>query len=102
MKVNWTNIAIAGIGAGVVLYLFGQAKKGGEALINTVAKPIADSILFLTLPGEVRLRGDVVFPDGSRILINDVRLDDEARFVYRGVRWQIYSRNGASFLAQKA
>jgi hypothetical protein len=97
---DWTVLAGVGLGVGFVVYLISSVKKGTEKVVDTIAEPIADAILAVTLPGQVRLVGRVILPNGYEIPLNDVRPDSSLRFRYGGLTYQIVERNGDAYFAR--
>lgn len=99
MKLD-SAIAIGGIAvAGGLLYLLFKGKDKIEKGADFVAKPIADAIIAVTLPGNVELEGTVQLPDGLRISLNDLRIANDLSFVYNTRRYRIINRTGSTYYA---
>lgn len=99
-KDNTELLMIAGLVGGALYLLYREAKKLSDSTIDTIAEPIANAIIDVTMPGRLKLTGYAFFPaNGNRVAMSQLNIDpDSLQFYYLGVRYKIDRREGDDYI----
>lgn len=76
-------------------FLYKKIAGPGGVADKYVASPIANAYTALTLPGQVNVLGQVILPNGQRIPLNTINVDDSFTFQYLGGRYRLTGRDAA-------
>lgn len=99
MKPDWEKVAVVGAIGAAAVYLLGRVKKTADKIVAPIASPIAAVITAVTLPSEITLRGTVELPNGIRFPLNDIRVDSDLSFSYKGIKYRMRGRDGNVYYA---
>lgn len=88
------------LGVGVVVaYLLWKSKEKIEKGADFIAEPIANTIIGITMPGELKLTGNALLPNGYRVAMSQLNIDPSTlTFSHLGLRYRIDHREGNDYI----